>query len=758
MGEQRYGAVIGRDWRESTPSWPEPARAPEGAPNVVMVVLDDVGYAQLGCYGSDIATPNIDRLAEGGLRFTRLHTTALCSPTRACLLTGRNHHSVGMGRITQLAMGYPGYHGTIPKSCGFLSEMLVAQGWAAYAVGKWHLTPDTETGAGSPRTRWPLGRGFERYYGFMGGDTDQYSPDLVEDNRIIDPPGTYDGGYHLTEDLASHAIAFLADLQSSAPDRPFFLYVATAAAHAPHQAHPAWIERYRGSFDMGWDRWREATFERQQHLGVVPPGAELSARPDWVAAWDSVPAEHRRLYARYMECFAGFFSHTDAQIGRIVSFLQDSGQLDNTIFLLVSDNGASAEGGPTGSLNELRDWNGVGHDVDAALEVIDELGGPRHHNNYPWGWTMAGNTPFRRWKREVHEGGIADPLILHWPAGVPDPGGVRHQFVHAIDIVPTLLDLLGIDPPDEIDGVPQKPIEGTSFTYLLGEPTAPERHTTQYFEMFGSRAIYHDGWKAVTYKPIAPQFGRAYDRPFEEDTWELYHLDEDFSECHDLAGERPEKLAELVERWWIEASRYQVLPLDNRPLAPLDVPKPQVYRPRERHTFYPGTARVPGAVAPNVRNRSHRVTAYVEIPRQGAEGVLLAWGSLQGGWTFFVQDARLHYVHNLAGAEQHRVDSEVPLDPGRHVLTYDFAKEAEHSGTGTLYIDDRPVGTGVIPRFTPVAFWGGLHCGRDPGTPVVDDYPAPFAFTGVLDRVVIDVSGPPYHDVQAEVGLALSDQ
>jgi arylsulfatase A-like enzyme len=786
----RFQGVIGRDWRESTPWWPEPVRAPEGAPSVVLVVLDDVGYAQLGCYGSDIETPTIDRLAASGLRFTRFHTTALCSPTRACLLTGRNHHSVGMGRITQFAMGYPGYHGMIPKSCGFVSEILAHQGWAAYAVGKWHLTPETETGAGSPRGRWPLGRGFERYYGFLGGATDQYAPELVEGNEIIDPPGRYEDGYHLTTDLVDHAIRYVADLESSAPGRPFFLYLATGAGHAPHQVHPEWIERYRGRFDKGWDRWREETFERQRELGVVPEGAELSPRPPWVDAWEDLPAEHRRLFARYMECFAGFMSHTDAELGRLVSFLERIGRLDNTILVVLSDNGASAEGGPRGSLNELRDWNGVGHDVGAALRAIDELGGPRFHNNYPWGWTMAGNTPFRRWKREVHEGGIADPLILSWPAGLggraaasepggpagagtpgaalggpdtpgagPAPaGGVRHQFVHAIDVVPTLLELAGVEAPEELDGVPQEPIEGTSFAYLLEDRDAPERHRTQYFEMFGSRAIYHEGWKAVTYKPLAVWLGGDPDRPFDEDVWELYHLDSDFSECHDLAAERPDKLRELVERWWIEAARYHVLPLDNRPMAAYTAPKPQVYRPRARHVYYPGTSRVPDAVAVDVRNRSHVVAALVEVPPGGAEGVLVALGSAQGGFSLFVSGGRLHYVHNLAGAERHRIDGTEPIGEGRHLLGFEFERTGEHRGTGRLYVDERLVGEGEIPRFTPIAFGGGLHVGRDPLSPVAEDYEAPFAFTGVLHEVVVDVSGRPHRDLAAEVGLALSLQ
>ncbi len=764
MAQAPFQGVVGRDWRESTPWWPEPVRAPEGAPNVVIVVLDDVGFAQLGCYGSDIETPNFDRLAAGGLRFTGFHTTALCSPTRACLLTGRNHHSVGMGRITELAAGYPGYTGNIPKSAGFLPEMLGPQGWAAYALGKWHLTPEVETGAGAPRTRWPLGRGFERYYGYFSGETHQFAPALVHDNHPIDPPGRVEDGYHLTEDLAGRAIEWIGDLRASAPDRPFFMWFATGCGHSPHQAPTEWIEHYRGRYDDGWDAWRERALARQHELGVVASDIELTPRPDWVPAWDSLSDDERRVAARFMECFAGFLSHTDAQIGRVVDFLTEIGELDDTVIVVVSDNGASSEGGPQGSINDLRHWNGVHHSTADALAVIDELGGPRHHNNYPWGWTMAGNTPLRRWKREVHEGGVADPMIVHWPARVTDAGAFRRQFVHAIDVAPTILELLGITPPDEIDGVPQQPIEGTSFAYLLDatDADADERHHTQYFEMLGSRALYHRGWKAVTYKPLGRMYGQGDpDLPFDDDTWELYHVAVDPTEAVDLADAEPAKLREMVERWWGEASKYKVLPLDNRTMVAFMAEKPQIYRPRSRFVYYAGGARVPEAVAVNVRNRSHIVTAEVTIPDGGAEGVLIAQGSVLGGWTFYVQDDRLHYVHNLCASETHRVDASEPIGPGRHALAFEFDKSGEYRGTGRLRVDGLLVGQGEIPRFTPVKWTmtgAGLHCGRDPMIAVSDDYASPFTFTGTLHRVTVDVSGVPYHDLAAELGLAMAEQ
>ena len=449
MRDEPFAGVIGRYFDESTPSWPEPVRAPSGAPNVVIVVLDDVGFAQLGCFGSDIATPTFDRLAAEGLRYSNFHTTALCSPTRSCVLTGRNHHSNGMGRVIEIAAGYPGYNSRIPFANGFLSEMLVEAGYAAYAIGKWHLTPEDECHSGASRARWPLGRGFERFYGFMSGETHQFVPNLINDNHLVSPPYGPEEGYHLTTDLVDRAIGNVRDLRATDPDKPFFVYFATGACHSPHQSPAEWIERYRGAFDDGWDQWRESTARRQIELGVLPEGTELSPRPDWVPAWDSLSADERRLYARFMEAFAGFLSHTDHEIGRLVEYLRQTGDLDNTLLFVLSDNGASSEGGPTGSLNDVRPWNGVTTTLEEALAHIDEIGGPRWHNNYPWGWTVAGNTPFRRWKREVHEGGVADPLIVHWPRGGAHGGaGFRRQYVHAIDIVPTVLEAVGIEPPE----------------------------------------------------------------------------------------------------------------------------------------------------------------------------------------------------------------------------------------------------------------------------------------------------------------------
>ena len=519
---EKFGGVIGRYASESKGAWPTPITAREGAPNVVYIVLDDVGYGQIGCFGGLIDTPNLDRLANNGLRYGNFHTTALCSPTRACLLTGRNHHANAMASVVETAVGFPGYNGEIPFENGFLSEILTPHGYAAYAVGKWHLTPHMEMNMGARRDRWPLGRGFERFYGFMGGDTNQWHPDLCEDNHQIEPPRTPEEGYHLTEDLTDKAIEFLSDLRNTAPDKPFFLYFCTGAGHAPHHAPQEWIDKYRGRFDMGWEKARDEVIARQKAMGVIPADTELTARPPWIAEWETLSADEKRLYARMMEVYAGFISHTDHHIGRLLDFIDTIGEMDNTIVVAISDNGASSEGGPHGSLNEALFFNRVPESLEENLARIDELGSPTTFNHYPFGWTWAGNTPFQRWKREVHEGGVADPCIVHWPKGLEAKGEVRRQYVHAVDITPTVLDALGITPPAAIKGVTQSAMQGTSFRHTLADAAAASAHETQYYEMLGNRALYHRGWKAVTYHGTP---GMIYDgvtdplKPFADDVW-----------------------------------------------------------------------------------------------------------------------------------------------------------------------------------------------------------------------------------------------
>ncbi|HLH27412.1 MAG TPA: arylsulfatase [Acidimicrobiales bacterium] len=748
MESQTFRGVIGDDWRTSEPWWPEPPRSPAGAPNVLLVVLDDVGFAQLGCYGSDMATPAVDALAERGVRMTNFHTTALCSPTRACLLTGRNHHRNGLGRVADLAVGFPGYNGEVPKENGFLSEILRANGYATYAVGKWHLTPDDETNMAAPRHSWPLGRGFDRWYGFHGGETHQFVPALYHDNHSVLPPRSIEEGYHLSGDLVDRAIGYLADLRAVDVERPFFLYFCTGACHSPHHAPREWIDRYRGRFDLGWDRWREQTFARQQAAGFFPTSTEMAPRPHWVPAWDDLPERERRVAARFMECFAGFLSYTDEQLGRLFSFLEETGDAENTLVVLVSDNGASSEGGPSGSINDnrLQNFDPAGPDELAAR--MEELGGPSAHNNYPWGWTMAGNTPFKRWKREVHEGGVADPCIVSWPGRLAGAGGLRRQFAHAVDVLPTVLELVGVDPPRTIEHVPQSPIDGLSFASLLGAEGGdrPGHRSTQYFEMFGSRALYHDGWKAVTFKPIGPLYddGLNWNAPFSEDRWELYNVEEDPTEVRDLAEQEPERLADLVERWWVEARSNQVLPLDNRVLHTLVNPKPDRRTPRLCFTYRPGTSPVPETVAANVKNRSHLIEADVTVEDgQAPEGVLLAQGSVLGGFSLHLLDGRPRYVHNLYGKERHVVAADLRLEPGRHRVAYRFERAEPGGGVGTISVDGAVVAEADIPTFTVAAFsatGSGLTCGYELGPAVGEGYVAPFTCTANLHSVTVTLS------------------
>ena len=766
MARIEFGGTIGDDWRTSEPWWPPLPTPPDGAPNVVLIVLDDVGFAQLGCYGSDIDTPVIDDLAADGVRLGNFHTTALCSPTRACLLTGRNHHRSGMGRVADLAIGFPGYWGRPPRENGFLSEILRANGYATYAVGKWHLSPEGETNMAASRSTWPLGRGFDRWYGFHGGEAHQFAPALYHDNHSVRPGRSAEDGYHLSADLADRAIEFLGDLRAVDAAQPFFLYLATGACHSPHHAPQEWIERYSGHFAQGWDSWREATFARQLALGIVPEGTELSPRPPWVPSWDSLDERERALAERFMECFAAFLSYTDQQIGRVLDFIADLGDADDTVVILVSDNGASSEGGRDGTINEGRLSNFESSGVEEMYRRIDEIGGPLSHNNYPWGWTMAGNSPFKRWKREVHEGGVADPCIVRVPTAVRSGAGeVRRQYAHAVDILPTVLELVGIDPPSEIDGIAQSHLDGTSFAYLLDEGgrDAPGRHRTQHFEMLGSRAIYHDGWKAVTYHPVGPVYddGLRAGASFDDDVWELYHVAEDVSEVHDRAAELPAKTAELVSMWWEEARRNDVLPLDNRVLEAV-VHKHDRRRPQQTYRYFPGGAPVPEWVAADVRNRSHRISVTVEIPDAVVpSGVLLALGCAIGGWSLHLIDGRLRYVHNLHSRRLYAVTADARVGSGRHDLEFRFDKDEGAGGRAALLVDGRPAGEADIRRFAPVTFNEvgiGLTCGYEWGPSVGGDYQAPFAFNGTIVRAEVTATGPVQRDPVAEVAAILATQ
>ncbi len=550
--------VLGRTVAESVPYWAPLAVPADDTPNVVLVLLDDTGFGHFGCYGSDIDTPNIDRLAAAGLRYINFHVAPVCSPTRASLLTGRNHHAIGMRSVANFDTGFPNMRGAIPRSAATLPEMLRPAGFATFMVGKWHLAPGHECSAAGPFQNWPLARGFDRFYGFLGGETDQFRPEVVCGNEHVAPRAGPEDGYHLSEDLIDNAISYVRDLTSITPERPFFLYVAFGATHAPHQAPLAFREKYRGRFDDGWDVHRERTLARQLAMGVVPPGTELPKRNPGVEAWVKLNESEQRFAARLQEAYAAFMDHTDTQIGRLVGFLEEIGALDNTLLLLMSDNGASQEGGARGALDEMKFFQGIEEDLDVALGRLDDIGGPASHPNYPWGWSMVGNTPLKRYKQNTHGGGVRSPMVVHWPNGIAAGGAIRDAFAHAVDIVPTVLDVLGVDAASEVGGVLQQPIHGASLRATFDDRSAPAPRVTQYFEMFGHRGIYHDGWKAVTYHEPGTSF--------DDDIWELYHLASDFSEVHDLADTEPARLARMAERWWTEAGRYDVLPLDDRPI------------------------------------------------------------------------------------------------------------------------------------------------------------------------------------------------
>src|SRR3984957_14236087 len=765
-----FAGVIGRTVEESSPAWPRPLRAAEGAPNVVIVVLDDTGFGHLGCYGSPIETPNIDRLASEGLRYNRMHTTALCSPSRSCAITGRNNHANATASINEDSTGHPAYNGQIPFENGFLSEILQKHGYSTYMVGKYHLLPSEFESAAGPFDRWPLGRGFERFYGYLGGDTSQWTPDLIYDNHQVEPPRSPEEGYHLTEDLADKAIEFIADAKQVAPHKPFYLHFCPGATHAPHHVPKEWADRYKGQFDDGWDAYRDRVFASQKELGVVPADAELSRHDPDVPEWDSLSPDARRLACRLMEVFAGFLSHTDHHIGRLVAFLEEIGELENTIVMLVSDNGASAEGGPTGTTNELQFFNNAPEPLQDSVNAIDELGGPTTFNHYPWGWTWAGNTPFRRWKRETYRGGACDPFLVHWPKGITAKGEVRSQYAHVIDIVPTVLDVLGLDPPATIRGVTQSPIHGVSFAHTFDDSAAATRHGTQYFEMFGHRAIDHDGWRAVCPWP-GPSFneaGQPFGAALTADTlteldaggWELYRVASDPAENHNLAGEHRDKLLELIALWYIEAGKYTVCPLDGTAASRLMTERPQVAEPRAHYVYRPGTQTLPFWVGPRVLNRPHAITADVDIPAGGAEGVLLCQGSNAGGWSFYVQDGRLRYAHNYVGRATYRVAAPDPLrfefEPTGQP---DLAHGQGSPGRAQLYVDGQLAGQSDFPVTTPVAFNpGGLSCGRNPGSAIVADYRVPFPFTGTLRTVTVDLSGDLITDTDSEMRMAMARQ
>jgi arylsulfatase len=776
---KRFEGVVNEDIRDSEPDWGpyEQTKPPEGAPNVLYVVWDDLGFSGLNSFGGPIESPTMDRIAERGLRYTQFHTTALCSPSRAAMLTGRNHTTVGMACIGEATTGFPNSNGHIPFETATIAEVLVEQGYNTYMLGKWHLCPEDEMNLASTKRNWPLGRGFERYYGFLGGETSQWYPDLVYDNHPVEQPCLPEDGYHLSTDLADRAIEFVSDAKQIAPDKPFFMYFCPGVAHAPHHVAREWADHYKGRFDEGYEAIRERTLARQKEMGIVPPDTELSpmnplvdvtsadgkpwAALDVVRPWDSLDDDEQRLMARMAEVYAGMVTHTDHELGRLLDYLDETGELDNTIIVVISDNGASGEGGPDGSVNENKFFNGIPDSMEQNLEYIDVLGSPETYNHYSTGWAMAFNTPFKLWKRYAWNGGICDPLIISWPDGIEAHGEVRSQYCHVTDVTPTLYEMLGLDPPDEVKGYTQWPIEGTSVAYSFDDADAPTRKETQYFTMLGSRGIYHQGWKANTIHPTIAGWGN-----YSTDEWALYHVDEDRSEVHDLAAERPELLEKLKTLWYHEAGRFQGFPLEDRTaIEVLTTPRPQLAPPRDRYVYRPDTSEVPEGAAVNVRNRSYTIAAAVDIESRDAQGVLFSHGGRFGGHSLFVKDSKLHYVYNWLGEVEQEVVSDIDVPLGRCVLGVSFEKEGnddQHSpyGTASLFIGERVVGESDI-KTQPGKFalgGEGLNVGKDPGAPVSPSaYEAPFVFRGgTIEEVVVDVSGDPFVDLELEALAMMS--
>lgn len=738
-----FKGKIGLTYKESQPDFPQPITAPAKAPNVLLVILDDVGFGQASSFGGPVDTPNLTRLAERGLRYNQFHTTALCSPTRAALLTGRNHHSVNTGVVEELATGYPGYTTILPKSAATVAEILRQNGYNTAAFGKWHNTPDFETSAAGPFDRWPTGLGFEYFYGFLGGDTNQWSPALVENTKRVDKPNKPD--YHLTADLVDHAIAWIRNQQSIAPEKPIFAYLATGATHAPHHAPREWIDKYKGKFDQGWDKLRQESFARQKQLGVIPANAQLTPRPQELPAWDSLSAEQQKLYAHMAEVFAGFLGHTDYEVGRLINAIDQLGELDNTLVIyVVGDNGASAEGGLTGSVNELQVFNGVPENLQQLLAAYDDLGSPKTFNHFPAAWAWAVNTPFQ-WTKQIasHFGGTRNPLVISWGANIKDQGGIRSQFHHVIDITPTILEVAGITVPKEVNGVKQQPIEGTSLAYTFDQADALSHRQTQYFEMLGNRAIYDRGWIAAARHGRLP-WERQVKASFDTDEWELYDITEDFSEANNLAKENPEKLEKLQKLFLKEAQKHNVLPLDDRIAERFDVKiRPSLTRGRTTFTYYPGTVGIPEGSAPNLKNRSFTITANLEIPENGAEGVLLTQGGRFAGWSFFLADGKPTYAYNYTNTAHYIIQSREKLPPGKSTIRFNFDYDGGvgAGGIGKLFINDQQVAEGRVDKTIAyrLALDETFDVGRDTGTPVVDTYQVPFAFTGNLQQVSLEL-------------------
>jgi len=747
----RFPGNVGRTYLDSDPAqFPQPVQAPKGAPNVVLILIDDAGFGQFSTFGGGVPSPTMDKLAAEGLRYNNFHTTALCSPTRAALITGRNHHSAATGVIGEAATGYDGYTTVLPRSTGTVGEVLQQNGYMTAWIGKNHNTPVWEASAAGPFDRWANGLGFDYFYGFNGGDMNHWNPVLYENRNLV--PSSSDPKYYLTTDLADHAIGWVRKVKSIAPDRPFLLYVAPGATHAPHQVPQDWIDKFKGKFDMGWDKYREETIERQRRLGVIPANTKLTERSAGLPAWDTLNADQKRLYARMMEVFAAYGAECDYEMGRIIDAVKQLPDANNTIFIYIAgDNGASAEGGIEGSINENLFFNGFVEKWQDNLKFIDELGGPKHFNHFPAAWAHAMDTPFQ-WTKQIasHFGGTRNPMIVSWPERIKDRGGLRQQFMHVIDVVPTLYEVIGITPPTELNGVPQKPIEGISFAYTFDDAQAKERHTTQYFELGANRGLYHDGWmaSALSFPPWQP-VRTGFDP--DKQKWELYNVKEDFSQANDLATPNPQKLRELQDLWWAEAAKYNVLPLDWRASERLNAElmgRPTLAGDRKTFTYYPGQIGLPGEAAPRILNKSWTLTADIEVPEGSVEGMIVTDGGLEGGYGLYVRDGKPTFVYNYLSLERYNIASTTALPKGKVQIKIDFvyrgkAGEFGKAATVTMTINGTKVGEGELPKTIPVqiSIGEGLDIGEDIGSPVDFTYKPPFPFTGKIEKVTVDLSG-----------------
>ncbi|NMD60322.1 MULTISPECIES: arylsulfatase [Rhodococcus] len=718
-------------------------KAPEGSPNVVVIVLDDLGFGQFGCYGSDIETPNIDKLAQGGLRYNRFHVTALCSPTRAALLTGRNHHAVGMGFLADIPTSDPGYTAKIPPEAATVPRILRDAGWNTMAVGKWHLLPSGERSSAGPYDRWPSGLGFEKYYGFLRGDANHWAPELVRDNSYVDPPSGPEDGYHLTEDLADEAIRMVVNQQESAPGKPFFLYFATGAMHAPHHVERKWADDYAGQFDLGWDRWRQNVFERQVAEGIVPADTILTERPSWVPDWEQLTSDERRLYSRMHEVYAGFLTHTDAQIGRVVDSLEELGILDNTLIFVMSDNGASAEGGVAGTSNEHRFTHRIHDNIEESLDQLEDWGGIHGYPHYAWGWAWAGNTPFQLWKRYTWLGGTRVPMIAHWPKGISSGGAVRGQFAHVIDVFPTILEACGVTAPDTVGGVAQQSVDGASLLSTFSDASAPDPRTVQYFEMLGSRSIVADGWKATTNHVsmgvMDEELLMEGSRDFDNDRWSLFNLESDFSEANDVADEFPDVVAKLEQLWFAEAERNNVTPIADNLRGRTASIVPRDYPVGSDITLYPKGGPVSDEAIPRLF-AGGRITADVDVAAENPEGVLFALGDWTGGFAAYVCDGVLTVTVATPGGEI-LLSADRKLTSGRHQLGCVLSPVPEGGARVQIFVDGNIVGTGHSDHSLPHAWQHGgtsMTLGYDRGLPVSNSYRPPFAWNGVLHQVRIE--------------------